>query len=164
VRAARRERLAYRASCGFHDWCFEPRTRFFRWAARFYRFVERHPVLNRLTYWFERLAKTALFSCRECGDCSLPDTNYICPESQCRKRQRNGPCGGSFRGTCEVEDRPCLWVRAYQRSRGGAAYDDLFERPPVFVDDKLRETSSWANTFLGRDSGSYRAAGAQRDG
>ncbi len=156
VRAPVRERLAYAQSRMFHDMVFEPGTRLFSLAARLYRFLEKRPVLNRIAYYLERLIKSALFSCRECGDCSLPATNYLCPESQCPKRQRNGPCGGSFKGQCEVEERPCLWVRAYRRSRGGTAYAELFQRPPIFVDNTLRETSSWANTFLGRDWNSYR--------
>jgi len=156
VRTPRHERWAYFQSGLFHDWVFEPGTRLYRLAGKFYRFVEKKRFLNRICYFFERLIKGVLFSCRECGDCSLPDTTYLCPESQCRKRQRNGPCGGSFRGRCEVEERPCLWVRAYRRTRGGEEFARLFRRPPVFVDDNLRETSSWANTFLGRDNNSYR--------
>ena len=45
-----------------------------------------------------------LFGCRDCGDCSLPDIAYVCPESQCAKNQRNGPCGGTRDGLCEVDD------------------------------------------------------------
>ncbi|MFZ2417706.1 MAG: methylenetetrahydrofolate reductase C-terminal domain-containing protein, partial [Smithellaceae bacterium] len=44
----------------------------------------------------EHLTKVALFDCRDCGDCALIDTAYLCPMSQCPKNQRNGACGGSF--------------------------------------------------------------------
>jgi len=36
--------------------------------------------------------------------------------SQCPKNQRNGPCGGSYEGWCEVYpgERLCIWVKAYR--------------------------------------------------
>ncbi|PKN10702.1 MAG: methylenetetrahydrofolate reductase, partial [Deltaproteobacteria bacterium HGW-Deltaproteobacteria-7] len=46
----------------------------------------------------EHLTKVALFDCKDCGDCALIDAAYLCPMSQCPKNQRNGACGGSFRG------------------------------------------------------------------
>ncbi len=160
VRRPFRERIAYGFSTLAHRLFFEYGTPGFRLAGRIYRFLEKHRALGRAAYFFERVVKSALFSCRECGDCSLPDTAYLCPESQCRKRQRNGPCGGSHQGICEVEERTCLWVRAYRRTGGGPAFEEIFRRPPVFVDDRLRETSSWANCFLERDNSSYRRQGA----
>ena len=50
----------------------------------------------------EQLTKVVLYDCRDCGDCALIDLAYICPMSQCPKNQRNGACGGSFEGWCEV--------------------------------------------------------------
>jgi len=64
----------------------------------------------------EHLSKAALFRCKDCGDCSLPDIAYLCPESQCAKNQRNGPCGGTRQGRCEVDGYgDCIWLRAYER-------------------------------------------------
>jgi hypothetical protein len=49
------------------------------------------------------------FGCQDCGDCSLPEIAYLCPESQCAKNQRNGPCGGTRPGSlCEVGDKACI--------------------------------------------------------
>ena len=56
-----------------------------------------------------------LYNCQNCGDCSLAEIAYPCPESQCEKNQRNGPCGGSHDGQCEFADRECIWARAYER-------------------------------------------------
>ncbi len=134
-----------------HAWFFEPGRRFFSIMRWWYRLLDKHPAAGKFSYFFERIIKRILFSCNECGDCSLPDINYLCPESKCKKRQRNGPCGGSFQGTCEANESTCIWVRAYRRCRSDQAFAALFDKPPVFVDDRLNSTSSWANNFLGRD-------------
>ena len=64
----------------------------------------------------EKLSKSVLYRCKDCGDCSLPDIAYLCPESQCAKNQRNGPCGGTREGRCEVDGfGDCIWLRAYER-------------------------------------------------
>ncbi len=65
----------------------------------------------------EHLTKVMLFDCKDCGDCALIDVAYLCPMSQCPKNQRNGACGGSFQGWCEVYPgkRQCIYVRAYAR-------------------------------------------------
>ncbi|MHB8960768.1 MAG: methylenetetrahydrofolate reductase C-terminal domain-containing protein [Candidatus Limnocylindrales bacterium] len=76
---------------------------------------------------------------------------YLCPESQCVKNQRNGPCGGSTDGVCEVPGRPCIWARAYQRLAPYGEIGELMARPPVIWGNALRRTSSWSNTCLGRD-------------
>ena len=33
----------------------------------------------------------------------------------CAKNQRNGPCGGTRDGLCEVYDTECIWSQAYER-------------------------------------------------
>jgi methylenetetrahydrofolate reductase (NADPH) len=99
----------------------------------------------------EQAVKVPMFDCKDCGDCSLPDIAYQCPEGACAKNQRNGPCGGSIDGECEVPGKPCVWAVAYDRLR---PYDEamtMLERTPVLQDNALRGTSAWANTFLGRD-------------
>lgn len=105
--------------------------------------------------WSERLMKVALFGCMSCGDCAIFDIAYLCPMSQCPKNQRNGPCGGSYEGWCEVypKERKCIWVRAYERMK---AYKDKEEDklgsyivPPC--NWELWETPSWLNFYMGRD-------------
>ena len=92
-----------------------------------------------------------LFGCRDCGDCSLPDIAYVCPESQCAKNQRNGPCGGTRDGLCEVYDTECIWSQAYERLKAYGEEESMLDRPVVVKDNALARTSAWANTFLGRD-------------
>lgn len=101
--------------------------------------------------FLEHTGKAAMFSCKDCGDCSLPETAFLCPESACAKNQRNGPCGGTNDGKCEVDDFECIWSRAYDRLKHEHRADSLLDHAPVIQDQGLRGTSSWANTWLHRD-------------
>lgn len=59
--------------------------------------------------------------CSACGDCILSKTGGICPKSRCPKGVLNGPCGGMFRGKCEVEEsKACIWVKIYERTESRA--------------------------------------------
>jgi methylenetetrahydrofolate reductase (NADPH) len=107
----------------------------------------------------ERATKLVLFRCKDCGDCSLPDSAFLCPESQCAKNQRNGPCGGTREGRCEVDGYDdCIWLRAYERRRHDGTEERLLEHAPVVQNQALRGTSSWANNWLGRDHSAKAAA------
>jgi methylenetetrahydrofolate reductase (NADPH) len=109
----------------------------------------------------ERATKAVLFRCKDCGDCSLPDIAFLCPESQCAKNQRNGPCGGTREGRCEVDGYgDCIWLRAYERRKRDGAEATLLAHAPVVQNQALRGTSSWANSWLGRD---HAARGADAD-
>jgi len=100
----------------------------------------------------EHLSKSVLFRCQDCGDCSLPEIAYLCPESQCAKNQRNGPCGGTHDGRCEVEGYgDCIWLRAYERLKHDGREQELLAHTPVIQDQSLRGTSAWANYWLHRD-------------
>ncbi len=101
--------------------------------------------------FLEHRSKTALFDCRDCGDCSLSEIAFLCPESSCAKNQRNGPCGGTRDGKCEVAEFDCIWSRAYDRLKSEGRADALLAQAPVLQDQTLRGTSSWANTWQGRD-------------
>jgi methylenetetrahydrofolate reductase (NADPH) len=104
-----------------------------------------------LMHAVEHLGKNVMFGCKDCGDCSLPDIAFLCPESSCAKNQRNGPCGGTRDGQCEVADFECIWSRAYDRLKAEGRAEQLLAHAPVIQDQSLRGTSSWANTWLGRD-------------
>lgn len=102
----------------------------------------------------EHVSKSVLFSCKDCGDCSLGETSFLCPESQCAKNQRNGPCGGTRDGKCEVFDFECIWARAYDRMQYEGKAANLLDHAPVIQNQGLRGTSSWANYWLGKDHSS----------
>ncbi|HUB52778.1 MAG TPA: methylenetetrahydrofolate reductase C-terminal domain-containing protein [Terracidiphilus sp.] len=110
----------------------------------------------------EMLGKTVLYHCKDCGDCSLPDIAYLCPESQCAKNQRNGPCGGTRGGRCEVDGfGDCIWLRAYERLKHEGTESEMLAHVPVIQNQGLRGTSAWANLWLGRDHAAKRSAPAQ---
>lgn len=55
--------------------------------------------------------------CETCGDCLLGVTGGVCPIAGCAKHLKNGPCGGTVDGMCEVGGytRPCAWIEIYKR-------------------------------------------------
>ena len=102
-------------------------------------------------YKLEKKGKRILFDCQDCGDCSLQEIAYLCPESQCAKNQRNGPCGGTINSKCEVKDIDCIWARAYDRTKYSGDIWQLLNHTPVLKNSALKNTSSWANYWLGKD-------------
>ncbi len=101
----------------------------------------------------EQIIKVMIFDCKDCGDCSLIDVAYVCPMSQCPKNQRNGACGGSYKGWCEVYPgkKRCVYVKAYTRLKKHGEESQLEKKivPPCNWD--LNQTSSWINFYLGKD-------------
>ncbi len=161
-RARLRTPVSYRASRLAHRAVFDPEAPLFDVARRFYAAVEAAPASARkVLHLAEHASKVPLYNCKDCGDCSLPEIAYLCPESQCVKNQRNGPCGGSHDGLCEVTDRECVWARAYERLKPYGEETSMLEGPVVFNDNALRGTSAWANTFLGRDHTARPGAGQE---
>ena len=151
--------LKYRFSRRLHAAAFAPDAPLFSAGRAFYRTVEKSPALTKAAHVAEQAAKVPLFGCRDCGDCSLPEIAYVCPESQCAKNQRNGPCGGTREGLCEVYDTECIWSQAYERLKAYGEEESMLDGPAVVKDNALSRTSAWANTFLERDHHStYQAA------
>ncbi|MGI9428598.1 MAG: methylenetetrahydrofolate reductase C-terminal domain-containing protein [Bythopirellula sp.] len=143
--------LGYRISKLVHDHVFIPGRPLFKLAKAIYSRSsndKQGPALLRIV---EHASKSAVFGCKDCGDCSLPDIAFICPESQCAKNQRNGPCGGTRDGKCEVEEFECIWARAYDRLKYEGREQEMLQHAPAIQDESLRGTSSWANALLGRD-------------
>ncbi len=121
--------------------------------AAFCRLCDRHTISRRLLIFAERIIKEILFNCRMCGDCTLPESTYLCPQSGCPKKLVNGPCGGSNGGRCEVfPDRRCFYVRVYLRLDQKTTLEDLAGAPILPPKDwSLEHSSSWINYFQGRD-------------
>jgi methylenetetrahydrofolate reductase (NADPH) len=147
----------YRVNRLVHERVFEPGSPGFATWARVYDRVER-ARLGKPLHVLEQAVKVPLYDCRDCGDCSLPDIAYLCPESHCQKNQRNGPCGGARDGQCEVPGHSCVWADAYRRLKPYGEEGTILNRPPVIQDNRLRRTSAWANTFLERDHFATRRA------
>jgi methylenetetrahydrofolate reductase (NADPH) len=115
-----------------------------------FRVIDRSPGAAHAVERLEFVIKRPVFGCEACGNCVLGDMEYVCPMT-CPKHERNGPCGGTFLGRCEVEDKPCIWGAVYDRARAARRIDGLraYIPPP---DPSLRGTSSWVNFFLDRDA------------
>jgi hypothetical protein len=120
-------------------------TRLFEW-------IDRRRGAAALLERAELAIKKPLFGCQACGNCVLGHLQYVCPQT-CPKQLRNGPCGGTDRGRCEVvPDKPCIWVAVYDRAKTSAGGLDGLKTYVPPPDRRLRDTSSWINYFLDRDS------------
>ena len=148
----RRAPITYRLNRVLHDRVFERGTMGFKAARKISEVVDKAPaVIKKIVHGAEHVAKIATFDCRDCGDCSLPEIAYLCPESQCAKNQRNGPCGGTRQGKCEVGEKECIWALAYDRLKAYGEEETMLDGPVVIKNGALEGTSAWANRFLERD-------------
>ncbi|HEY3762480.1 MAG TPA: methylenetetrahydrofolate reductase C-terminal domain-containing protein [Verrucomicrobiae bacterium] len=151
--------FSYHISKWTHDNIFAPGTAFAKWGAKICAGASDPMQGPKPLRALELASKTFLFHCKDCGDCSLPDIAFLCPESQCAKNQRNGPCGGTREGRCEVDGfGDCIWLRAYERLKAGGQEQGLLAHAPVVQNQALRGTSAWANNWLGRDHAAKRSA------
>ena len=143
---------------GMHKLLFVPNKKLFPMMRGMYRAAEGKKKTEKRLHALEHLAKVVMLDCKDCGDCAILDLAYLCPMSQCPKNQRNGACGGSFNGWCEVypNEKKCVWVRAYARLKkyGEEASLDGPTVPPSNWD--FYQTSSWSNFFLGKDHSAQR--------
>jgi methylenetetrahydrofolate reductase (NADPH) len=150
--------FVYRMSRVMHHLMFEPGKNLFGMMRALCRKADGSRRGEKALHGMEHLPKFMLYDCRDCGDCALTDVAYSCPMSQCPKNQRNGACGGSRDGWCEVYpgERKCIYVKAYSRLKnyGEEKSLDSYTVPPCNWD--FFQTSSWINFFLGRDHSASR--------
>ena len=143
--------LPYRIGRFGKHFVFDHNAPAFKASAAIYRQIEKSKVAKKVAHAAEQAMKVPLYGCRDCGDCSLPDIGELCPESQCVKNQRNGPCGGTRAGKCEILDKDCIYLRAYNTLKLYGEEEQILQHPVVFKDSSLQGTASWANTFAKRD-------------
>jgi len=130
---------------------FSPR----RYQAPFKPVQQNESVPMRTFTALERTIKSALFSCRMCGNCILQETAFICPMT-CPKGLRNGLCGGATPEACEVDStRPCTWYKIYERAERMGRTDRLLEiNAPLDGNRVGRETwIDMLNVWKERDKG-----------
>jgi methylenetetrahydrofolate reductase (NADPH) len=121
-----------------------PLTGVFRW-------MDRHPSVAKAMEDAEFAFKKPVFGCQACGNCVLGLMEYVCPMT-CPKNMRNGPCGGTFNGQCEVTpEKPCIWVAVYDRASAADRVDELKTYIPP-RNRALEGTSSYINYLLDKDS------------
>jgi methylenetetrahydrofolate reductase (NADPH) len=147
-----RKANGYRIMRLFHHLAFTSGAPFYKPARWLFRKIDgtrfEGPVTE-LEYWIKFISSR----CRRCGDCTLLEVAFLCPQSQCPKYLFNGQCGGSFEGWCEVFPckKKCIYVRAYNRLKPYGEEESLIGDYTPPRNWELDQTSSWANFFLGRD-------------
>ena len=115
------------------------------------RLIDKSPAAARALESVELAFKKPVFGCQACGNCVLGLMEYVCPMT-CPKNLRNGPCGGTNNGQCEViPEQKCIWVEVYNRAKAADRVDELKTYIPQ-RDRSLKGTSSYINYFLNRDS------------
>ena len=141
---------SYKLNRLIHDKVFTPDSPGFRAGSAIAAATENRGAARQALHAAEQVFKILSFDCRDCGDCSLPDIAYLCPESQCAKNQRNGPCGGTREGKCEVGEKDCIgWrLRSSESVWRGSQHAG---RPRRLQGNALKGTSASANTSLKRD-------------
>ncbi len=135
-----------------HDFFFDKNARLAPAYRKLCKTLDKSDTTWLLKVFLEDPFKKILLSCQSCGDCGIQHVGFLCPESGCPKHTRNGPCGGSNKGYCEVnQDKFCVWVRAFERMKKHNEKEKLtydFVPPRAW---ELKDTSSWINFHLDRD-------------
>jgi len=142
---------AYSFSHWIHDVAFNPEGRLYDFCKKVCLRLDDTRMRGPLST-FEYITKATLFGCLNCGDCTLEELAFLCPQSRCAKYLLNGPCGGSHEGWCEVYPgrKRCVYVLAYNRLK---PYDMEEKFKSGFVpprDWSLNNTSSWVNFYRGK--------------
>jgi len=146
------ERLRYSLLRRVHSTFFDHRHPLGSIYRKLSKQVDAMPGGQLLMHLAEDIPKRVFLECQKCGDCAVQHVGFLCPESQCAKHIRNGACGGSRDGYCEVfPERPCVWDRAYRRLVNAKRTRQMCEGcvPPRMWE--LNQTSSWLNFHLQRD-------------
>jgi methylenetetrahydrofolate reductase (NADPH) len=148
-----RKPLLYALILVMHKLVFEEGSLGYKFMKGYYKLTDKVKFISLPSHLFELMMKKLMFGCQDCGDCGLPDVAYCCPQSKCAKQQRNGPCGGSKDGMCEVypDEKPCVWTVAYKRLKGAGRLNEMRDGYVSPRKTELEHTSGWANYFLGRD-------------
>ncbi len=151
-RSRPRKALGHAIMRFFHHLAFTPEAPFYKPARWFFKKIDGTRFEGPVTE-FEYWTKFISSRCRRCGDCTLLEVAFLCPQSQCAKYLFNGQCGGSVEGWCEVYPgkKKCIYVRAYDRLKPYREEESLKQDYIPPRNWALDQTSSWANYFRGRD-------------
>ena len=155
--------LNYRLSRLVHGWpsrrdrgCYGLMQRLFA------RWDKKPGVLGRLAYGWSGRRSGCCTAARTAAIAACRTAPIFAPATSCSKCGRNGPCGGSANGRCELDDKECFWARVYERLKSYGESETMLDGPLVIYNAQLKHTSSWANFYLDRDHSAGREAAACR--
>ena len=119
----------------------------------FNRSAEREGTLYRLFNALEGAGKEVLYECGHCGDCFLPENDYVCTFGGCEKGLPNPPCGDARPdGRCgNNEDRVCAGELIYHRMLHRGALEEFKQVTLPPRNPELEGSASVLNAFFGRD-------------
>ncbi len=117
------------------------------------RSAERNGLLYRFFKSREAGFKELVYECEHCGDCYLPENEYLCTLGGCSKGLANPPCGDADpEGRCGNDaSRLCVGERLYHRLRQSDRLDAYRSKIYPPRDPALRGTASLLNWFFERD-------------
>jgi len=147
--------FSYSINNFFHNLFFSKKSPLYSTLLKFFTWVTNKRSVEKFFSTLDYAIKRPLFYCQECGDCTLWDFNYICPQSQCAKYILNGACGGSINSFCEVYHykKVCLYVRVLRQGDPKETIKRYLAKDPPYIpprDWSLYRTSSWINFYLKR--------------
>lgn len=146
------ERLPYRLARATHNLAFTPTGPLYQPMKKLCLALADGPLANFLDH-SEHVLKFLMFGCQHCGDCTLAELAFACPQSGCAKYLLNGACGGSRDGWCEVYPgrKRCLYVRIYERLQENGLVERLKTGLVPPRNWALNNSSSWVNFYRGLD-------------
>jgi len=89
------------------------------------------PGLDTLFMGTENTPGHFVEACVQCGQCVLGYTAGICPLAACHKGLLNGPCGGTNKGKCEVDqEKDCAFTLIYGKLKAQGRLDLMKQYHP----------------------------------
>jgi 5,10-methylenetetrahydrofolate reductase len=114
---------------------------------------EKEGALYRLFNCLEGFGKGVMYHCEHCGDCFLPENDFVCTMGECEKGLDNPPCGDADpKGYCgNNANRVCVGETLYYRL---LHHNDLEAFKKVTRPSRLpqlQDSASLLNYFFKRD-------------
>ena len=113
-----------------------------------FKFYRAQGWVSRSIGFLERSVKMPIFNCSMCGQCIVRTCQLHCP-MRCPKSLRNGPCGGSHEGWCEViPNHRCVWDQIWHTAERRGQLERIMAIQPL-IDWRLEGTPAWLNLAKG---------------
>ncbi|MFP4379520.1 MAG: methylenetetrahydrofolate reductase C-terminal domain-containing protein [Candidatus Sumerlaeia bacterium] len=119
----------------------------------FEKSYEKEGALYKLFNCLEGFGKGLLYECEHCGDCFLPENDFVCTRGQCEKGLSNPPCGDAQPdGRCgNNPNRFCAAETLYYRLMHHNDLEDFKKKVVPYRRGALQDSSSILNYFFKRD-------------